>query len=48
MEAEVKPITVKQFPSDLWRQLKVRAAQEETTITALIADAVKLYLKKTA
>lgn len=44
----VKQITVRQVPSDLWRQLKVHAAEKETTVQATVMQALREYLKRTA
>lgn len=44
----VKQITVRQVPADLWRQLKVHAAEKETTVQATVMQALRDYLKRTA
>ena len=37
---------IKDFPKDLHRELKIRAAVESTSIKGLVIQAVKDYLKK--
>jgi plasmid stability protein len=44
----LKQITVRQVPADLWRQLKIHAAEKETTVQATVMQALREYLKRTA
>ena len=44
----VKQITVRHVPTDLWKQLKVHAAEKETTVTATVLRALREYLQRTA
>lgn len=44
-EAETKQIVVPKMPVDLWRQLKVRAAADDSTLQATLAKAIQHYLK---
>jgi plasmid stability protein len=39
-------INLRNFPSDLHKRVKIRAAQEETTIKGIIIKALIEYLKK--
>lgn len=34
------------FPKELWKQLKVRAAEEETTVTEILMRLSREYLAK--
>ena len=48
MEAEMKQVVVQKMSVELWRQLKVRAAVEQSTIQHTLAKAIEQYLKQTA
>ena len=39
-------VLIKDFPDDLHREMKIRAAVESTTIKELVIRAVREYLKK--
>jgi plasmid stability protein len=39
-------INLRDFPADLHKKVKIRAAEEETTIKAIIIKALTEYLKK--
>ena len=40
-------VFIKKFPDNVHQALKVRAAQEKKTMTAIIIEAVKNYLENT-
>jgi plasmid stability protein len=44
-EKTAAAVTVREIPIALWRQLKVRAAVEGTTVQATVAKAIEHYLK---
>ncbi len=48
MEQETKQVVVQKMPTDLWRQLKIRAASEESTIQITLAKAIAQYLQQSA
>ena len=41
----VKKVSIN-FPKELWKQLKVRAAEEETTVTEILMRLSREYLAK--
>lgn len=43
-----KQIVVREIPADLWRQLKIRAAEKEQTVQQTVTEAFEQYLQKTA
>ncbi len=48
METETKQVVVQRMSTELWKQLKVRAAAEESTLQATLAKAITQYLQKSA
>ena len=42
----MKALIIKDFPDELHKEAKVRAAQEEITLKELVIRAIKAYLKK--
>ncbi len=43
--AETKVVNVRRMPVETWRQLKIRAALENSTIQATVTRAIEHYLK---
>ena len=46
LEKEVTRKVSINFPRELWKQLKVRAAEEETTVTEILMRLSREYLAK--
>lgn len=44
-DQETKQVVVKAIPIDLWRKLKLRAVEEDSTLQATLAKAIQQYLK---
>lgn len=45
-EIETKQIVVREVPVDLWRQLKIRAATDGTTLQATLTKAIQQFLRQ--
>ena len=43
-QEEMKKVSIN-FSRDLWRRLKIRAAQEDTTVTEILMRLSRAYLK---
>lgn len=48
LEVETKQVVVREVPVDLWRQLKIRAATDGTTLQATLAKAIEHFLRQSA
>lgn len=44
-EPGTKQVVVKAIPIDLWRKLKLRAVEEDSTLQATLAKAIQRYLE---
>ena len=48
MKSETKQVTIPKMPTELWRQLKSRAVERDTTIQAEVNKAIQQYLQQSA
>ncbi len=43
-----KPVVVRAIPIDLWKQLKIRALEQDQTVTDALIQAIRNYLQSAA